>query len=193
MRGVLCERCRAVARRRAAISRPDRCQRADHLCRDGAAGLASTVPRHRARSRLESVRPSDGGPFYRCDLPGRSPGHSGPDILPDILASVLLIGFLVTPGFVFGQREHLAAMALAPYAVCRAGMNPALPEIGFRTVVGVIAGNRRRAEASFRPDRPRNGISARLASRQDLEPGLETILMALTAGACAVATLVLLP
>jgi Na+/phosphate symporter len=29
-------------------------------------------------------------------------------------AGVLLIAFLVMPGFDFGQREHLAAMALAP-------------------------------------------------------------------------------
>ena len=114
-------------------------------------------------------------------------------ILADILAGVLLIGFLVTPGFVFGQREHLAAMALAPYAVCRAGRKPALPGSAFRAVVGVIAGVGVALKPHFLLIALGMELALLLRRGKTWRPGLEFVLMALTVGTCAAATLMLLP
>src|SRR5919205_755561 len=105
-------------------------------------------------------------------------------ILPDIIAGVLLIGFLVMPGFDFGQREHLAAMALAPYAVCRAGVRPDLPRQGFRAVVGIAAG----IGTALKPHLGLVVLGMELAlvlrrGWRSWRPGLETLLLALTAGA----------
>jgi hypothetical protein len=115
-------------------------------------------------------------------------------MLPDILAGVLLIGFLVMPGFDFGQREHLAAMALAPYAVCRAGMRPYLPGLGFRAAVGILAG----IGMALKPHLGLVVLGMELAlvlrrGWRSWRPGLETVLLALTAGACAAATVLFLP
>ena len=115
-------------------------------------------------------------------------------ILPEIFAGVLLIGFLVMPGFDFGQREHLAAMALAPYAVCRAGMRPYLPGLGFRAAVGILAG----IGMALKPHLGLVVLGMELAlvlrrGWRSWRPGLETVLLALTAGACAAATVLFLP
>jgi hypothetical protein len=115
-------------------------------------------------------------------------------ILPDILAGFLLIAFLVTPSFNFGQREHIAAMALAPYAICRAGMRPFLPEVGFRAVIGVAAG----IGVALKPHFAliALGMEAALLLRRgwkEWRPGLESILLVLAAGSCAAATLVFFP
>jgi hypothetical protein len=115
-------------------------------------------------------------------------------ILPDIFAGVLLIGFLVMPGFDFGQREHLAAMALAPYAVCRAGVIPYRPGIGFRAVVGIAAG----IGMALKPHLGLVVLGMELAlvlrrGWRSWRPGLETVLLAFTAGVCAAATVLFFP
>ena len=115
-------------------------------------------------------------------------------ILPDIFAGVLLIGFLVTPGFDFGQREHLAAMALAPYAVCRAGLRPFLPGVGFRAAIGIAAG----IGMALKPHLGLVVLGMELAlflrrGWRVWRPGLETVLLVLTGASCAAATLAFLP
>lgn len=113
---------------------------------------------------------------------------------PGVLAGVLLVGFLVVPGFDFGQREHLAAMLLAPYAVVRAGVRPARSGIGFRAAVGIAAG----IGVALKPHFALIwlGMEGALLMRhgwRGWRPGLEGILLALAAGLCAAATLAFFP
>ena len=117
----------------------------------------------------------------------------GPGALPDILAGVLLVGFVVIPGFDFGQREHLAAILIAPYAVSRAGRGTARPGLLLRAIAGIAAG----IGVALKPHLGliAIGMEAALLLRRGSawRPGVEGVLLALTAAAAAGATLLLLP
>jgi hypothetical protein len=135
---------------------------------------------------LAAISAGLAGRFARRILPG-------PGVTPDILAGVLLVGFMVIPEQYFGQREHLAAILIAPYAVVRAGRGTARPGVSGRVVAGVAAG----IGIALKPHLAAIaiGIEAALLLRRGpaWRPNLEGVLLALTATLAAGATLLLLP
>ena len=116
-----------------------------------------------------------------------------PGAVPDILAGVLLVGFTAIPGFEFGQREHLAAILIAPYAVSRAGRGLARPGFVARAVAGIAAG----VGVALKPHLALIAVGMEMAlllrRGPAWRPGLEGVLLALAATAAAGATLLLLP
>lgn len=117
-----------------------------------------------------------------------------PAFLSDILAGVLMVGFLVMPGFDFGQREHLATMLAMPYAVARAGARRARLGTGFRAAAGIAAG----IGVALKPHFALIplGMEGALMLRRGLRswsPGVEGMLLALVIGIAAAATLVFFP
>jgi hypothetical protein len=114
-------------------------------------------------------------------------------LLPDVLAGILLLGFVVLPGFHFGQREHLAAMGMAPYAVVRAGLCTARPNRGFRAAVGLASGIGVALKPYF--GLIALGMEAALILRRGRgwRPGLECVLLGLAGSLCAVVTMVFFP
>ncbi|HXV24031.1 MAG TPA: hypothetical protein VED46_07220 [Alphaproteobacteria bacterium] len=116
-----------------------------------------------------------------------------PGWIPDALAGVLLLCFVVFVGHNFGQREHLAAILLAPYAVCRAGMAPDRPGIGFRIAVGLAAGLGTALKPHFALIVL--GLEAGLLLRRGWRWTLtsESAALLIAGTACAIATLLFVP
>lgn len=116
-----------------------------------------------------------------------------PGWLPDILAGVLVLWFLVLIGHSFGQREHLATILMAPYAVARAGAAPHRPDVWFRMAVGLAAG----LGAALKPyfGLIVLGMEGALLLRRGREwrPSAEAVALALAVAACALATLLFTP
>ncbi|HEX6101618.1 MAG TPA: hypothetical protein VF031_01090, partial [Alphaproteobacteria bacterium] len=120
-------------------------------------------------------------------------GHSG--WLPEILTGLLLLWFLVLVRHDFGQREHLATILLAPYAVIRAGAGPpGRPGTPLRILIGIGAG----VGMSLKPYFVLilAGMEGALLLRRGWRawaPSWEAAALFATAGGCAAATLLLAP
>ncbi len=116
-----------------------------------------------------------------------------PGWLPDILAGVLVLWFFVLIGHSFGQREHLATILMAPYAVARAGAAPHRPGFWFRVAVGLAAG----LGAALKPyfGLIALGMEGALLLRRgrSWRPSAEAFALAIAVVGCALATLLLTP
>ncbi len=127
--------------------------------------------------------------WYGANRILRTPGW-----LPDALAGALLVCFFLFIGHNFGQREHLAAILLAPYAVSRAGAAPHRPGIGFRIAVGLDAGLGMALKPYFAFIVL--GMEVGLILRRGWRHwtlSAESVALFVSAAACAIATLVLVP
>jgi hypothetical protein len=115
-------------------------------------------------------------------------------LLPDALAGAFALWFFILVGHNFGQREHLATILLAPYAVIRAGLPPARPRLGLRLLIGLAAG----VAAALKPFFAFIviGMEGALLLRRgwrSWRPGPESAAAFLAAAACAAGTLLFLP
>jgi hypothetical protein len=100
----------------------------------------------------------------------------------------------VLVGHNFGQREHLALILLAPYAVIRAGLPPARPGRWFRLTIGVAAGLGMALKPFFAFILI--GIEGALLLRRGARGwslGFETAAVLIASGLCAAATVLFAP
>lgn len=114
--------------------------------------------------------------------------------LPDALAGAFALWFFILVGHNFGQREHLATILLAPYAVIRAGLPPARPKLWPRLLIGLAAG----VAVALKPFFASIviGMEGALLLRRgwrSWRPGSESAALILAAAACAAGTLLFLP
>jgi hypothetical protein len=112
--------------------------------------------------------------------------------VPDAAAGALLIWCAALVGHDFGQREHLATMLLAPYALARAAAGREVGS-GTRILIGLCAG----VGLALKPHFALIviGMEGALLARRGRawRPTVETAALVLAAGACAAATILLVP
>jgi hypothetical protein len=118
---------------------------------------------------------------------------AGASLVPDAAAGALLIWCAALVGHDFGQREHLATFLLAPYAAARAAAGREPGSSGLRILIGLCAGLGLALKPYF--VLIVLGMEGALLLRRGRawRPSIETAALVLSAGACAVATIVLVP
>ncbi|MDF2764013.1 MAG: hypothetical protein K0S81_1007 [Rhodospirillales bacterium] len=121
-------------------------------------------------------------------------GLRNPGWLPDALAGVLLLWFVALVGHDFGQREHLATILLAPYAVARAAaVGDDRARLWVRIAIGLCAGIGLALKPYFALILLGMEGALLLRRGRDWRPSAETAALVLAAGACAAATVLLVP
>jgi hypothetical protein len=117
-----------------------------------------------------------------------------PGLLPEILAGVMVFWIFILVGHNFGQREHLATLLLAPYVVCRAGLDPFRSGTWLRLAIGLAAG----IGMALKPFFIFIFLGAEMAlllrrGWRGWPPAAETVGALSASSACAAATIIFVP